>query len=159
VESEENKGSRFFFTIPAKKSDKVMKKNVLKTDEKFEYCILLVEDNKANQMFMGVVLKKLGIKYKIANDGVEALQAYKDDNKKYDLILMDENMPNMTGSEATKEIRKFEKENNLKSIFIVALTANALSGDREKFLEIGMNEYLSKPMNIDKLKNILRDLK
>jgi len=159
VESEENKGSKFYFTIPAKKGKKVIKKENKKiSDEKFDFHILLVEDNKANQMFLGVVLKKLGITFDIANDGVEAFEMYKQNFNKYDLILMDENMPNMTGSEATKKIREFEKENNLKPIFIVAVTANALSGDKEKFLEIGMDEYLSKPIDINKLKIILKEL-
>ncbi len=159
VESEVNKGSKFYFTIPAKKGQKVIKKEKQKIDdEKFNFHLLLAEDNKANQMFMQVILKKLGLTFDIANDGVEAFDMYKKNYDKYDLILMDENMPNMTGSEATKKIREFEKENNLKPIFIVAVTANALSGDKEKFLEAGMDEYLSKPLDIFKLKDILRKL-
>ena len=160
VESEENKGSKFYFTIPAKKSDKSLNKKVeVKIEEKFNYHILVAEDNKANQMFMSVILKKLGLSFDMANDGIEVVEKYKLNYEKYDLVLMDENMPNMTGSEATIEIRKFEKENNLKRTFIIALTANALSGDKEKFLEAGMDEYLSKPLNIEKLKEILRKLK
>jgi len=160
VESEENKGSKFYFSIPAKKTEKRVKKEKPKIDnEIFNYHILIAEDNKANQMFMGVVLKKLGLTFDIANDGIEAVEKYKQNYKKYRLILMDENMPNMTGSEATIKIREFEKENGLESIFIVAITANSLSGDRDRFIDIGMDEYIAKPIDIEKLKNILRKIK
>ena len=71
--------------------------------------------------------------------------------KKYNLVLMDENMPNMSGIEATKHIINYEKENSLKHTPIIALTANALKGDRAKFLESGMDEYLTKPIEMDKL--------
>jgi CheY-like chemotaxis protein len=111
--------------------------------------LLLVEDDKTNQMFMKVILKKLKINYEIANDGLEAIEKFK--NTQYDIILMDENMPNMNGIIATKEIIQIEKEKNLKHTPIIALTANALKGDREKFLEAGMDEYLTKPLD----KNIL----
>jgi len=156
VNSEKGKGSEFYFTIPAKKTIE-QKKEKIDLNEKFNYTALLVEDNKANQMFLGIVLKKLGIKYDIANDGIEAVEKYKNNYKKYDLILMDENMPNMCGSEATIEIRKFEKENDLKEIFIIAVTANALIGDKEKFLSVGMNEYITKPVDIEKLKKVLNE--
>jgi len=158
VKSEVNKGSEFYFSIPASKTTPQKKEEKIVKSQQFDHYVLLVEDNKANQMFMSVILKKLGIKFDIANDGVEAVEMYKKYHNKYDLILMDENMPNMTGRVATREIRKFEKENNLKSIFIVALTANALTGDKEKFIEAGMNDYLSKPLNIEKLISIFRKM-
>jgi signal transduction histidine kinase/ActR/RegA family two-component response regulator len=159
VKSEEKKGSEFYFSIPAEsvKSNNQKKKNI-KQSKEFNYYVLLAEDNKANQMFMEVVLNKLGLKFDVANDGLEAVDMYKENYDKYDLILMDENMPNMTGRVATIEIRNFEKENNLKPIFIVALTANALTGDKDKFLKAGMNEYLSKPLEIAKLIEILEKL-
>jgi len=161
VESKIGKGSRFYFSIPVKKGNDFL---IQKEEEKiitteFDYNILLAEDNKANQMFMKVILKKLGLFIDIANDGIEAINMYKKNYTKYDLILMDENMPNMLGTDATKEIRKFEKENNLKPVYIIALTANALTGDREKFINAGMDEYLTKPLDIEKLKDILRKLK
>jgi len=160
VESEEQKGSKFYFRIKAKKTDKPLENKVVESkNEIFDYNVLLVEDNKANQMFMSVILKKLGLKFDIANDGIEAVEMYKKNYNKYDLILMDENMPNMTGSEATQEIREFERENFLKEITIVAITANALSGDKDKFLTIGFNYYLSKPLEVEKLKEILREIK
>jgi len=68
---------------------------------------------------------------------------------------MDENMPNMNGIEATKHILKIEKENNISHTPIIALTANALKGDRERFLAAGMDEYLTKPLNKKKLSEVL----
>ena len=123
-------------------------------DIKLDAYILLVEDNIANQMFMKVVLEKIGLRYDIANDGLEAVEKF--GLNKYDIILMDENMPNMGGIEATKNILKLEKEKNLKHTPIIALTANALKGDRERFLNSGMDEYITKPLNREKLIDILR---
>jgi CheY-like chemotaxis protein len=96
---------------------------------------------------MKIILDKLNITYDIANNGLEAVKLAQKNS--YDLILMDINMPIMGGEEATKEIRKFN------NIPIIALTANSLDGDKEKFLKAGMNDYLSKPLDIEKLKNIL----
>ncbi|MEA1988069.1 MAG: response regulator [Pseudomonadota bacterium] len=116
---------------------------------------MLVEDNKTNQLLMSAILKKQGLTFDIAQDGLEAIAAVK--AKHYDLILMDENMPNLNGIEATKKIRLWEKENPTieQNIPIVALTANAMVGDRERFVSAGMNEYLTKPVNIPKLTSIL----
>jgi len=160
VESEVGKGSKFYFTIPAKKGKQITKKPIKNksTDNKtYNYHILLVEDNQANQMFMKVLLKKLGVTFDIANDGIEAIEMFK--TNKYDLILMDENMPNMNGIEATKQIRLYERKKHLTPTKISALTANALETDKERFLLAGMNYYLSKPLDIDKLKEILDKLK
>jgi PAS domain S-box-containing protein len=154
LKSEVGKGSEFYFSIPVEVG-KLEKKeeNVSQNLEKLKgKKILLVEDNQANQMFMKILLKKLGFVFDIANDGVEAVEKYK--NNKYDFILMDENMPNMNGIEATKKILKYEKENNLKHTPIIALTANAIKGDRERFLEAGMDEYLTKPLNKNELMKI-----
>ena len=115
-----------------------------------------MKDNKANQMFMKVILKKMNLIYDIAEDGIEAIEIFK--KEKYDIILMDENMPNMNGIEATKLILEFEKENQLIHTPIVALTANALKGDRERFLDAGMDNYLTKPVNKIKLANVIEEL-
>jgi len=160
VKSEEAKGSEFYFTIPAKKSKKITtpKKQNIENTTHFNYHILVAEDNKANQMFMEIMLKKLGLTFDMANDGVEALELYKENYDKYKLILMDENMPNMTGSEAAQKIIEFEKEKGLKHIKIAVITANALSGDKEKFLDSGFDYYLAKPLNIDDLQEILKNI-
>ncbi|WP_415250452.1 ATP-binding protein [Sulfurimonas sp.] len=150
VKSELGLGSEFYFSIPIKKGNKSITNNAVIENLDFTSLkILLVEDNQANQLFMKVLFKKIGLLYDIANDGIEAIEHFK--NTTYNLILMDENMPNMNGITATKEIRKIEKEKNLKRMPIIALTANAIKGDREKFLAADMDEYLSKPLN----KNIL----
>jgi len=161
VTSEEGKGSSFYFTIPAKKTTKIKTENIEKPTaskvSKFSKLkALVVEDNKANQTFMDVLLKNMGIEFDIANDGIEAIEKYK--SKKYDFILMDENMPNMNGIEATKQILKYEQENNLKHTPIIALTANAMEGDKERFIKAGMDYYLSKPLNLAELKKILEKL-
>ncbi|MEA3353930.1 MAG: ATP-binding protein [Campylobacterota bacterium] len=158
VKSVFRKGSEFYFSIPAKKGNTINSSNFVEKDIKLKGDILLVEDNKANQMFMEVILKKYGLLFDIANDGVEAVEIYINNSDKYDCILMDENMPKMSGMEASKKIIEFEKQNNISHTPIVALTANALKGDREKFLEAGMDNYLSKPIDRDKLVSILNEI-
>jgi len=159
IKSEENKGSEFYFSIPTVVLNKSMKKKKILDDSNtvLKGHILLVEDNKANQIFMKVILKKMNLSYEIANDGLEAVSKF--ENTKYDIILMDENMPNMSGIEATKEILNIEKQLNLTHTPIIALTANALVGDKQRFLDAGMDEYLTKPVNKKelhlKMKNFL----
>ena len=154
LRSEAGVGSEFYFSIPIKKGKEPFKEsNHIKETYFINKKVLLVEDNKANQMLMQIILKKLGLAFDIANDGIEAVEAFKE--KKYDLILMDENMPNMNGIEATKHILEYEKQNDLTHTPIIALTANALKGDRERFLEAGMDEYLSKPVNKAQLHEVL----
>ena len=155
VKSELGVGSEFYFSVPLKYGKEIASKEINTTEVKKELSghILLVEDNKANQMFMKVILKKLNLTFDIANDGIEAVESFKGGS--YDAILMDENMPNMNGIEATKSILTYEKENTLTHVPIIALTANALKGDREKFLAAGMDEYLTKPVNKKDLSRVL----
>jgi len=154
VKSKPEVGSEFYFFIPAEIGKELLITDTYKADSNFnDKVVLLVEDNKANQMFMKVILKKQKLKFDIANDGVEAIEAFK--SKKYDLILMDENMPNMNGIEATKHILEMEKIQNLQHTPIIALTANALKGDREKFLSAGMDEYMTKPVDKNIFSNLL----
>ncbi len=152
LESKEGIGSRFFFSIPVEEGvyqeDRI--ENPAETlDHLKGKKILLVEDNKANQMYMSLILKKFKLIFEIANDGLEAIELFK--KEKFDLILMDENMPNLNGIEATKRILEIEREEGLEHTPIIALTANALKGDRERFLAAGMDEYLTKPINKEKL--------
>ena len=154
LKSEVDVGSEFYFSIPVE-----LGKNIVKDEENEKIIdfnkknILLVEDNMANQMFMKVILKKMNINFDIASDGLEAVEMFK--QEKYDAILMDENMPNMGGIEATKHILEYEKENNIIHTPIIALTANALKGDRERFLSAGMDEYLTKPLDKKRLYEVL----
>ena len=154
LESEKGKGSKFSFSIPVEIGKKTKDEpDKIEDKTKFNGKVLLVEDNEANQMFMKIILKKLGLSFDIANDGVQAVNMFK--SGKYDIILMDINMPNMDGVEATKNILDFESANSLIHTPIIALTANALGGDRKKFLDEGMDEYLAKPINKKKLSKVL----
>jgi CheY-like chemotaxis protein len=123
--------------------------------DNFEGHILLVEDNVTNQMLMSAILKKLQLTFDIAQDGLEAIDRVQE--KHYDLILMDENMPKLNGIKSTKQIRMLEKSNLIRPQVIVALTANAMKGDKERFLMAGMDNYLPKPINIDDLKSVLME--
>jgi signal transduction histidine kinase/CheY-like chemotaxis protein len=154
VKSKVGVGSEFYFSIlvGVGKELKIEDYNIEQINFKNRK-ILLVEDNKANQMYMKVLFKKMNLEFNIANDGLEAIEAFKEN--KYDLILMDENMPNLNGMEATKRILSIEKEQSLKHTPIVALTANSLKGDREKFLKAGLDEYLTKPIDKKKLREVL----
>ena len=153
LKSESKIGSTFYFAIPIKEGRSIQKEENTDNNITINGKVLLVEDDKTNQLFMKIVLKKMGLSFNIASDGVEAVAMYK--NNKYDILLMDENMPNMNGIEATKQILEYEKINSLKHTPIIALTANAIKGDRERFLNAGMDEYLTKPVDKKKLGSIL----
>jgi len=119
--------------------------------EKFPMKILLAEDNLINQKLAERVLEILGYSIEIANNGEEAVKMVH--QNKYDLIFMDVMMPGMDGLDATKTIRN-SVELKTQPV-IVAMTANALKGDREICLDAGMNDYLSKPINVDEIIRIL----
>ncbi|MBN2010241.1 response regulator [candidate division KSB1 bacterium] len=114
--------------------------------------ILLVEDNIINQKVTTALLKKTGIPIDIAGDGKIALETLK--KQRYDVIIMDVQMPNMDGFTATYKIRT---ELNMNTIPIIAMTAHAMKGDREKCLEAGMNDYISKPIESEELFQKLSD--
>jgi osomolarity two-component system sensor histidine kinase NIK1 len=120
--------------------------------------ILLVEDNFLNQKITTYNLRKYNHKVSIANNGLEAVNLFKE--KKFDLSLMDIMMPVMDGLEATREIRKIEKANKLSEYTpIIAVTANTLDNDREKCLSWGMDEFIAKPFDMNQLNEILLSLK
>lgn len=105
--------------------------------------ILLAEDNSANQMVIKSILEFASLQVDVVANGYEAIEAVT--TLPYDIVLMDISMPEMDGMTATKEIRKLNS--NVKNIPIIALTAHTLSGDKERFIAAGMNDYLSKPIN------------
>ncbi|MBF0406287.1 MAG: response regulator [Candidatus Riflebacteria bacterium] len=117
--------------------------------------ILLVEDNIVNQEVARIVLQRLGCTVEIAENGLEAIQRL--ENNKYDITLMDCSMPVMDGFEATRKIR--EGKIGGENIIIVALTAHSLSGDREKCINAGMNDYITKPINPAAIRSILEKYK
>jgi signal transduction histidine kinase/CheY-like chemotaxis protein len=115
--------------------------------------ILVAEDNAINQNLIKAVLKSFDLNITIANNGEEALDYRKEHS--YDLILMDIQMPVMGGIEATEAILAYEKRESLTHIPIIALTANALQGDREKYLRVGMDDYVSKPIKIEQIRQVI----
>lgn len=127
--------------------------NVLDTSfgSDFAMDILVAEDNPVNQKLIERILVKLGYKAIITNNGREAVETLK--NKLYDIVLMDIQMPEMDGYEATRTIRKLD----IPQPYIIAMTANALSEDRDICLSHGMDNYISKPMKLDTLIDILKE--
>jgi len=110
-----------------------------------ELKILLAEDNRINQRIAVLTFKQLGVSIDIASNGVEAYSKYC--KQQYDLILMDMQMPEMDGLEATRQIRTFEKNTNLSQLaIIVALTGSEPAEKKDVCLEAGMNDYMEKPI-------------
>ncbi|MFC3149410.1 PAS domain S-box protein [Litoribrevibacter euphylliae] len=120
--------------------------------------LLLVEDNYINQAVAQGILEGLGLTCDIAGNGIEAIAALHQapEDAPYTLVFMDCQMPEMDGYQATTEIRNGAAGERFKDISIVAMTANAMKGDREKCLQAGMNDYLSKPVDDVKLKQMLK---
>ena len=135
---------------PQKKEQKKQKKETPFNQN----TVLVAEDNPINQKLMKSVLTRLGLEVTLVANGHEALQAREKND--YNIIFMDIQMPLMGGVESTEKILAFEKESKQKHIPIVALTANALEGDKEKYIASGMDDYLAKPMNVDDLETILK---
>jgi CheY-like chemotaxis protein len=119
--------------------------------ERFPLTILLAEDNAYNQKLATLVLKQMGYKADVAGNGLEAIQAV--ERQHYDVILMDVQMPEMDGLEATRAI--CARWPRGKRPHIIAMTANAMQGDREMCLQAGMDDYLSKPIRVNELASVL----
>jgi PAS domain S-box-containing protein len=146
VKSKEGKGSVFSFILPFKKSKETQmitgEVHVdINTQELSKLNVLIVEDNPVNIKFVMILFSEYGIKTDIAKNGKLAVEKIK--NNQYDLVLMDIEMPEMNGYEATVAIRNDLKNN----IPIIAMTAHAMAGEKEKCIKLGMNDYVSKPIN------------
>jgi signal transduction histidine kinase/ActR/RegA family two-component response regulator len=155
VESEVGKGSTFFFTVrlaPARSQANVSVEVHALAAALNSLRILLAEDNLVNQKLASELLKRDGHSIVVVGDGRAAVTAVRD--QAFDLVLMDVQMPAMDGLEATAEIRATEKETG-KHLPIVAMTASAMHGDQEKCLEAGMDDYLTKPIDIASLRAVL----
>jgi len=156
VESEEGKGSTFYFTIPVntEPEERIVVENIVKADveesQMKKLKILIVEDDESNLKFITVTVKTFCDKILKAKTGIEAVEACRN-NPDIDLIFMDIKMPEMDGYEATRKIRQFNTE-----VIIIAQTAFALTGDREKAFAAGCNDYISKPIRKDKLKELIQ---
>ncbi|MTV47418.1 response regulator [Heliobacillus mobilis] len=158
-DSKPGQGSTFWFTVPLEASLTVKKNEEPSTILKnlpartpAEKMILLVEDNPVNQRLALLQLKKFGIPIHAVTNGREAVEAIK--QKAYTLVLMDCQMPEMDGFEATGAIRKMESEQGVHTP-IVAMTARAMQGDREECLACGMDDYISKPIKMEDLRRVL----
>lgn len=152
AESDGKRGSSFTFTIKPKKAEKIYSQETTlnKLPATREVSILLAEDNYINQLVMTKTLEKIGHRITTVTNGIDAVEAVR--KEPFDLILMDLHMPIMNGFEAVKRIREELKE---KSPPIIAVTANALKGDREKCLAAGMDEYVSKPVKREVLLKLI----
>jgi len=158
VESEVGKGSAFHFTIMVESTscDPIaIDRPVLKVDVPGDLnkglSILLAEDNLVNQIVTQRMLNKLGYRSDVAANGFEVLQAL--ERQHYDVVLMDVQMPEMDGLEATRMIR--QRWTDEETPFIIAMTASALKGDREACLAAGMDNYVSKPVKMEMLRAAL----
>jgi PAS domain S-box-containing protein len=153
VESQPQKGSTFYFTVPFGIVHKpAAAPNALTSSPAspapLPLRILLVEDNAVNQKLALVLLRRLRHRVTLANNGQEAVRQL--EQRSFDLILMDVQMPVMGGLEVTAVIRKLE-ERTAGHIPIIAMTAHAMAGDRERILAAGMDDYISKPIRFDEL--------
>ena len=160
VESVVKKGSTFTIKFPLDECIQENQSTMNQVEEidmealNLQGHILIVEDNKTNQMLLSMILDECGLSYDIANDGIEALKLFNDN--KYNIILMDENMPNLNGIEATNQIRLDEYEDELIATPIVAVTANSLAEDRQRFIDAGMDDYISKPYTEEDIARVLQ---
>ena len=118
--------------------------------------ILMAEDNEINQFFLSEVLAGKGYSFEVANNGVEALEMIENDGG-FDLVLMDCQMPELDGYDATRKLRTREVDESLPHIPVIAMTAHAMEGDREKCLAAGMDDYLAKPLQIEELERVLQE--
>lgn len=157
LKSEVGKGSTFWFTVSLKKAS-AEARPVRATSENKSRCrgklrILLAEDNRMNQMVLSKFLGKLGHDVVVASNGEETLTEFKEGG--FDLVFMDCRMPVMNGYQAARRIRNEEKSNKLPTIPVIALTAHAVEGERDKCLRHGMDDCLVKPVTLAALENAI----
>jgi len=152
--SEEGRGSTFYFTIPY---DTVSKKtgganiNDLSDDfPTFDMKVLIVEDDETSSELLSIILDKYAKNIITENNGTQALETFRN-NQDIGLILLDIQIPNMNGLEVARNIRAFNKD-----VIIIAQTAYGLAGDREKAIDAGCTDYISKPINRDKLESLIK---
>jgi len=158
IESEKGKGSTFYFTLPNK--SKLDEKIYSKENEPIKDVenhlknlkILIAEDDEISVMIISMLLKRFSIDVLVAKNGFEAVEICRNITD-IDIILMDIQMPEMDGYEATKQIRKFNTD-----LIIIAQTAHAFPNDKEKAIESGCNDYLTKPINEEELKQKIMKL-
>ncbi|MGE4501344.1 MAG: ATP-binding protein [Thiomicrospira sp.] len=157
VSSELGVGSCFWFEVPTPPADEqeVQRANLQENyDDQQSLNVLVAEDNPSNQLLIRAILTKLNHRVTIAANGYKVIECLQACDEPFDVILMDMQMPEMDGLEATAYIRRLP-DPRLATLPIIALTANALSGDKDRVIAAGMNDYLSKPIDIHALKQAL----
>jgi PAS domain S-box-containing protein len=159
VNSTPGKGTTFHVQLPLTIANPVVAASKAENGEpvalKAGNRVLLVEDSSANILVAGTLLESFGCQYDIANNGREATEKVK--QLHYDLVLMDVQMSVMDGYEATRRIRQWERDNGLPRKRIIAMTANALAGDRENCLAAGMDDYIAKPFKAEDLRQKIHE--
>ncbi len=159
-ESRYEEGSTFYVQLPFSfarehTSDSKPLTDQKETENQINHLrILLAEDDGINQLYLKDFLQSYNCHVETAFNGQQAIEKFKEGT--YDIILMDGQMPKMDGFEAARAIRVYEDENNLKKTPIIAITGYAVQGDRQKFINAGMNDYISKPINERKLIEIIQ---
>ncbi len=157
VQSEPDAGTTFTIRLPVTEASEADLDSELYDEESVSVArgtALVVEDNPVNLMIARKILENMGLSVDTAENGAGAIEAA--GRTEYDLILMDCQMPGMDGLEATRRIRAFEFEQRRRPAAVLALTANAMAGDRERCLQAGMNDYLSKPVKRELLAGKVR---
>jgi CheY-like chemotaxis protein len=167
MQSTPGKGSTFFFTIPLASADETKMPARTPAEKKEDaaaasvppppydrpLAILVAEDEPMNQLLVKRFLSKLGQTCDLANNGREAVEKIKANH--YDAVFMDVQMPEMDGLHAAIEVRSGRCGEELRDLYICALTAYAMAGDQEKCIEAGMNDYLSKPLTLPSLRRAI----
>ena len=160
AESKPGRGSRFWFELPLPKvvasTAQTARKRLMQRGERRgdpnAALVLVVEDSPVNRLVAVHVLERCGFRAHVVNDGREALQALT--TQAYDAVLMDCQMPNIDGYEATRELRR--REAGSRHTPVIAMTAHAMTGDRERCLAAGMDDYVAKPVRSQTLVEVLR---
>ena len=158
VRSTKGEGSTFSFCIELEEcsasGNPVVDPHKETADTYYSGRILVAEDNPVNQKIIEMAFKNLGVEFDMHNDGLSALTAYKEGG--YDVVLMDIQMPVMDGLQAHDEIRAYERDNDKKKAYIVAMTANVMKDDQVKYHDRGLDDFLAKPFNLSQLKELLQ---
>jgi CheY-like chemotaxis protein len=157
LESTPQVGSTFYFSSTFAHADErtLAITNVSDNESVPQLRIMVAEDNVVSQKLAARLLTRVGHELKLVSTGKEAVQAWEEEE--FDLILMDNQMPEMDGTEAVRVIRQREAETGRKHTHIVACSASAMAGDRERFLACGMDSYLGKPFHADELYATIRE--
>jgi CheY-like chemotaxis protein/anti-sigma regulatory factor (Ser/Thr protein kinase) len=159
VDSVQGVGSTFSFTIPLERTEAVAQQPIVSAGaEPTKPCrVLLVDDNAAGRQVSGSLLAHLGAAVTPVSGGQEALDCYISHPEEFDLVLMDVRMPDMDGHEATRRLRQWEaSEGQGRHVQVVALTANSAPSDQLQARAAGMDGYLTKPVRLIDLRNLLR---